>query len=102
VLGADDGIVSIASLLVGVAAAYSAVSFVAGAPLPLVAVPLTSNSARIVAVTGALLALAGSGALAGVVGGANPVRGAARVSIGGGRAMAATALIGWLAGVTGL
>ena len=50
----------------------------------------------------ALVALAGSGALAGVVGGANPVRGAVRVSIGGGLAMAATALIGWLASVTGL
>lgn len=85
------------------AAAYSAVSFVAGALLPLVAVLLTPTSARIVVVTAvALLALAGSGALAGVVGGANPVRGAARVSIGGGLAMAATALIGWLTGVTGL
>jgi VIT1/CCC1 family predicted Fe2+/Mn2+ transporter len=74
-----------------------------GALLPLVAVPLTPTGARAVIVAGvALLALAGSGALAGAVGAASPVRGAARVSIGGGLAMAATALIGWLAGVTGL
>ncbi len=85
------------------AATYSAVSFVAGALLPLVAVLLAPTSARIAVVSGvALLALAGSGALAGVVGGANPVRGAVRVTVGGGLAMAVTALIGWLAGVTGL
>lgn len=85
------------------AAVYSAVSFVAGALLPMVAVLLAPTGARIAIVTGvALLALAGSGALAGAVGGANPVRGAVRVSIGGGLAMAVTALIGWLAGVTGV
>jgi vacuolar iron transporter family protein len=85
------------------AAMYSAASFVAGALLPMVAVLLAPTGTRIAIVTAvALAALAGSGALAGVVGGANPVRGAARVSIGGGLAMAATALIGWLAGVTGL
>lgn len=85
------------------AAAYSVVSFVAGALLPMVAVLLAPTGARVAVITGvALLALAASGALAGVVGGANPVRGALRVSIGGGLAMAATALIGWLAGVTGL
>jgi vacuolar iron transporter family protein len=85
------------------AATYSAASFVAGALLPMMAVLLAPAGARIAAVIGvALAALASSGALAGVVGGANPVRGALRVSIGGGLAMAATALIGWLAGVTGL
>lgn len=85
------------------AAGYSAVSFVAGALLPLVGLLLAPAGGRIVIVVGvALLALAGSGALAGVVGGASPVRGAVRVSVGGGLAMAATALIGWLAGVTGL
>jgi VIT1/CCC1 family predicted Fe2+/Mn2+ transporter len=85
------------------AAAYSAVSFVAGALLPVVAVLAAPAWARIATVTGvALLALAGSGALAGVLGGANPVRGAVRVTLGGGLAMAVTALIGWLAGTTGL
>jgi VIT1/CCC1 family predicted Fe2+/Mn2+ transporter len=85
------------------AAVYSAASFVAGALLPMVAVLLAPTDARIAIVTAvALAALAGSGALAGVVGGANPIRGAVRVTIGGGLAMAATALIGWLAGVTGL
>jgi VIT1/CCC1 family predicted Fe2+/Mn2+ transporter len=85
------------------AAVYSAVSFVAGALLPMAAVLLAPTGVRVVIVAGvALLALAGCGALAGVVGGANPVRGAVRVSVGGGLAMAATALIGWLAGVTGL
>jgi vacuolar iron transporter family protein len=85
------------------AAVYSAVSFVAGALLPMVAVLLAPASARILIVTGvALLALAGSGALAAVAGGASPLRGAVRVTIGGGLAMAATALVGWLAGGTGL
>jgi VIT1/CCC1 family predicted Fe2+/Mn2+ transporter len=84
------------------AAVYSAVSFVVGALLPLVAVLLAPTGARIVIVTGvALLALAGSGALAAVLGGASPYRGAVRVTVGGGVAMAATALIGWLAGGTG-
>jgi VIT1/CCC1 family predicted Fe2+/Mn2+ transporter len=85
------------------AAAYSAVSFVAGALLPMVAVLLAPTGARVAIVSGvAMLALASSGAVAGVLGGADPVRGAVRVSVGGGLAMAATALIGWLAGVTGL
>ncbi len=85
------------------AAAYSAASFVAGALLPMVAVLLAPSGVRIAVVTGVALAtLAGSGALAGILGGANPIRGAVRVSIGGGLAMAATALFGWLAGVTSL
>jgi VIT1/CCC1 family predicted Fe2+/Mn2+ transporter len=85
------------------AAAYSAASFVAGALLPMVAVLLAPAGARIAVVTVVALAtLAGSGALAGILGGANPIRGAVRVSIGGGLAMAATALFGWLAGATGL
>src|SRR4051812_18747985 len=72
VLGADDGIVSTASLLVGVAAA---------------------NASRAVVITAGL---------AGLVAGPTPLRGAAPVTVGGGLAMAVTAWIGWLAGGIGI
>lgn len=85
------------------AATYSAISFVTGAVLPLLAVLIAPSTARIAAITvTALVCLAGSGALGAVLGGASPWRGAARVTIGGGLAMAATALIGIAVGATGL
>lgn len=85
------------------AASYSAVSFVIGALLPLLAVVFAPMALRIVLVTAvAVVALAGSGALGAVLGGARAWRGAARVTVGGGLAMAATALIGALVGTTGL
>ena len=85
------------------AASYSAVSFVAGAVLPLIAVIVAPAGARIAVVTVvALLCLAGSGALGAVLGGAGPWRGALRVTVGGGLAMAATALIGIGVGAAGL
>jgi vacuolar iron transporter family protein len=85
------------------AATYSAISFLAGAILPLVAVLVAPSGARIAAVSvTALICLAGSGALGAVLGGATVWRGALRVTIGGGLAMAATALIGLAVGATGL
>ena len=50
----------------------------------------------------ALVCLAGSGGLGAHVGGAPVWRAAARVTIGGGLAMAATALIGVLVGTIGI
>jgi vacuolar iron transporter family protein len=85
------------------AATYSAISFLAGAILPLAAVLAAPAGVRIavVAVT-ALVCLAASGAIGAVLGGAAAWRGALRVAVGGGLAMAATALIGIAVGAAGL
>ncbi len=79
------------------AALASAGAFTAGAVLPIAAVAL-APAGRIELVTFAvtLLALFGSGALAGWAGGASPLRGALRVGFWGAMAMAAAALIGRL------
>ncbi len=78
---------------------YSAVAFVTGAFLPLLAVLLTPTAVRVpVLVVVALACLAGSGAVGAVVGGARAWRGAVRVTLGGGAAMAVTALIGLAVG----
>ena len=85
------------------AGAYSAVSFTLGALPPLLAVFLTPAALRIpVLIVVALACLAGSGGLGAKAGGASVWRGAARVTLGGGLAMAATAVIGALVGTTGL
>ena len=85
------------------AALYSAVSFLSGALLPLLAVILAPAGSRIAVLTvTALVCLAGSGALGSFLGGAGLWRGAVRVTVGGGLAMAATALIGLAVGATGL
>lgn len=77
------------------AALASAAAFTAGALLPIAAVML-APAGRIEPATFAitLLALSGSGALAGWAGGASPLRGALRVGFWGAMAMAAAALIG--------
>lgn len=83
------------------AAVYSAVSFAAGAALPillLAAVPL--NFAIAVVGAGSLVCLAILGGVAARVGGASPVTGAVRVLFWGALAMAATALVGKLFGTT--
>jgi VIT1/CCC1 family predicted Fe2+/Mn2+ transporter len=79
------------------AALASAGAFTAGALLPIAAVALAPPG-RIEPVTFAvtLIALFGSGALAGWAGGASPLRGALRVGFWGAMAMAAAALIGRL------
>lgn len=79
------------------AALASAAAFVVGAVLPIAAVllaPVGHLQATVVVAT--LASLAGSGALAGWVGGANPVRGAMRVVFWGALAMGMAALIGRL------
>ena len=81
------------------AALYSAVSFTAGAALPIVALLLFPTSARTAAVVvSALLALVGLGVAGARAGGAPMLRAALRVGIGGGLAMAITAGVGRLVG----
>jgi vacuolar iron transporter family protein len=81
------------------AALVSAASFAAGATVPLLALLLTPPTARIAAIaTGALGLLALLGMLGGRLGGAPAGPAAVRVTLGGGLAMAATALIGRLVG----
>ena len=81
------------------AALTSAASFAVGAALPLLAVAAVSGSALIPVVSGtSLLFLALLGGVAAGVGGANVMRGAARVTFWGALAMALTAGVGALFG----
>lgn len=81
------------------AALTSAATFAAGAALPLIAVILVPPAMLIPAVSiASLLFLALLGALGARVGGANVVKGAARVAFWGAAAMALTAGIGALIG----
>jgi VIT1/CCC1 family predicted Fe2+/Mn2+ transporter len=83
------------------AAISSAVSFIIGALLPLIAILLPPPQARIpVTVTAVLLALAITGWVAARLGGAKPLRPVLRVTAGGALAMAITFAIGHLVGVT--
>ncbi|MGC0362466.1 VIT1/CCC1 family predicted Fe2+/Mn2+ transporter [Rhodococcus sp. 27YEA15] len=118
VLGADDGIVSPAGLVVGVAAANAdrsviaaagiaglvagAVSFTAGAAVPLAVILLPSNDIRIfITFVAVLVALASTGTISAILGGARKTRAVLRMVIGGAIAMAVTYGIGGLVG-TGL
>ncbi len=81
------------------AAMASAASFAAGAALPLLVVLLFPVAAVVPATIGAsLVLLAALGALAARLGGAQPLRGAIRVTFWGAVAMVVTALIGKLFG----
>lgn len=85
------------------AALVSAASFAGLAALPVIALLLAPASMRIVAiVVVSLVSLAVLGAIGGRLGGAPIVRASLRVVIGGGAAMATTALIGKLLGATGI
>lgn len=108
VLGANDGLVSTASLMVGVAAAArpiqaaitSAATFSAGAALPLIVAAFAPVSSLALWVAGsALLGLALLGALGARAGGAPIGRSAGRVVFWGALAMAITAGVGRLFGV---
>ena len=81
------------------AAVYSALSFTAGALLPIVAFLFVPTVARTAAgVVSALVALVVLGIAGARAGGAPMLRAAVRVSVGGGLAMAVTAGIGHLVG----
>jgi VIT1/CCC1 family predicted Fe2+/Mn2+ transporter len=81
------------------AALYSALSFTAGAVLPIVAFLLVPTPDRTAAVVvSALLALIALGIAGARAGGAPVLRAAVRVCVGGGLAMAVTAAVGRLVG----
>jgi VIT1/CCC1 family predicted Fe2+/Mn2+ transporter len=81
------------------AALYSALSFTAGAVLPIGAFLVVPTAARTVAVVvSALLALVVLGVAGARAGGAPVLRAAVRVCVGGGLAMGITAAVGHLVG----
>jgi VIT1/CCC1 family predicted Fe2+/Mn2+ transporter len=85
------------------AAFASAVSFLSGGILPLLAITLLSAVVRIPAtVVVVILALALTGAIGARLGGAHPLRPTLRTVIGGGLALLLTFLIGHLLGATGV
>jgi VIT1/CCC1 family predicted Fe2+/Mn2+ transporter len=84
------------------AALVSAASFASLAVIPIAALLVAPAPMRVPAIAIVSLAsLAGLGALGGYAGGAPMLRAALRVALGGGVAMATTALIGHLLGVAG-
>ncbi len=85
------------------AAAVSALAFSAGGAVPVLTMVLAPASVRVWAIPiVALVFLGVAGAVAAKVGNAPRIRAAARVLLGGGAAMAATAIIGSLLGAAGL
>jgi len=81
------------------AAAASTISFSVGAVVPILAALLSSGQASTWAIVlASLLALGISGAVGAYIGGGHRVLAASRVFLGGGAAMAITALIGHLVG----
>ncbi len=85
------------------AALASAVAFVLGALLPLLAILLPPESLRIpVTFVAVLVALALTGATGARIGGSPVMRATLRVTIGGALALAATYLIGTALGVSGI
>jgi VIT1/CCC1 family predicted Fe2+/Mn2+ transporter len=85
------------------AAGASALAFVVGALLPLLAILLPPEAVRVpVTFIAVLVALALTGATSARIGGSPPVRSTLRVVIGGAIALGATFLIGTLLGTTGV
>lgn len=83
------------------AAVFSALSFAAGALIPLaLAWGFTGGWLIYIVGNGSLISLALLGALAARTGGADPVRGAARVAFWGAAAMIVTAVVGKIFGTT--
>jgi VIT1/CCC1 family predicted Fe2+/Mn2+ transporter len=85
------------------AAVVSALSFAAGAALPLLVAIVAPTSARFAAIAvGSIVSLASLGMVGARVGGAPPLRAGMRVVAGGAAAMLVTAAIGWFVGTAGL
>ncbi len=83
------------------AALASAVSFAAGAALPLIVVVMSPQRYMVAFVAaGTIVALGGLGGISAKAGGASVLRGAMRVAFWGMAAMAITSFIGWLFGVS--
>ena len=85
------------------AAGASALAFLVGAILPLIAILLPPEEIRVpVTFAAVLIALAATGATGAVIGGSPWLRGTLRVVIGGAIALVATYLVGTLLGASGL
>jgi vacuolar iron transporter family protein len=85
------------------AAVVSALSFMVGGLLPILVMLAAPSNLRAVAIAAAALLFLGVAGAAGAYAGAAPrLRAALRVTVGGGLAMIATALIGGLIGAAGL
>ncbi|WP_427132959.1 VIT1/CCC1 transporter family protein [Pseudarthrobacter sp. S9] len=85
------------------AAFASAVSFLIGAVLPMLAILLPPENVRVpLTFAAVLVALAATGALGAWIGGGSKMKAAVRVVAGGALALAATFLIGNLLGATGV
>jgi len=81
------------------AAVASAGAFSVGALVPIVAAVIAPSQANAMAIVAtSMIMLAVSGAVGAFIGGGHKLRAAARVFLGGGAAMAITALVGHLAG----
>lgn len=81
------------------AALASAIAFALGAMLPITAALLSPGNAALPIVVISLIALGFSGAAGATLGGGSRLKAALRVFVGGGIAMAVTALVGYLLGV---
>jgi VIT1/CCC1 family predicted Fe2+/Mn2+ transporter len=85
------------------AALASAIAFTVGGILPLLAILLIEPTVRIpITFAAVLIALALTGAVGAKIGGSRPLRATIRVVIGGALALAATYLIGYLLGASGI
>ncbi|MCU1548666.1 MAG: hypothetical protein JWO29_1617 [Arthrobacter sp.] len=85
------------------AALASAIAFLAGAILPMLAILLPPENIRVpLTFVAVLVALAATGALGAWIGGASKIRAAVRVVMGGALALVATFLIGNLLGASGV
>jgi VIT1/CCC1 family predicted Fe2+/Mn2+ transporter len=112
VLGANDGIVSTAGLVVGVAAAYAAKGLSAetarvvardvelGIDPDELSNPWQAALSSAVAFLSVLIALVLSGTVSAILGGARKTRAVARVVLGGALAMLVTYSVGQMAGAT--
>jgi VIT1/CCC1 family predicted Fe2+/Mn2+ transporter len=102
-LEAELGITETAIVSPWHAAGASALAFTIGATLPLLAILLPPEPARVPATFAAVLvALAGTGATSARIGGSGWLRPTVRVVVGGAIALATTFLIGTLLGTTGV
>ena len=85
------------------AAFASAIAFLAGAVLPMLAILLPPENIRVpLTFVAVLVALAATGALGAWIGGSSQLKAAARVVVGGALALIATFLIGNLLGASGV
>jgi VIT1/CCC1 family predicted Fe2+/Mn2+ transporter len=85
------------------AAIASAIAFVAGAVLPMLAILLPPENIRVpLTFAAVLVALAATGSVGAWIGGSSKAKAAVRVVIGGALALAATFAIGSLLGATGV